>query len=206
MSTESVWKAIQETWSRLYLGPSDFLRIDQGSQFISREFMECTEAEGITVLQAPIESPTSMSHVERYHGPLRTAFLKIRDALSTSDSDNECLQMAVKAVNDTVGPEGLCPTLLVFGALPRPARNIPSPTQLGRSQAIEKAIKAVEKEQVKRKIAFGRAQEQAAGKKLECLPLGAKVRVYRKDRKKWEGPFQMVIAENDTVVVQTPTG
>ena len=29
------------------------------------------------------------------------------------------LQMAVKAVNDTAGPDGLVPALLVFGTYPR---------------------------------------------------------------------------------------
>jgi hypothetical protein len=29
------------------------------------------------------------------------------------------LQMAFKAINDTVGPDGIVPILLVYGALPR---------------------------------------------------------------------------------------
>jgi hypothetical protein len=29
------------------------------------------------------------------------------------------LQMAFKAINDTIGPDGIVPTLLVYGALPR---------------------------------------------------------------------------------------
>lgn len=33
-------------------------------------------------------------------------------------SPKAALQMAVKAVNDTAGPDGLVPTLLVFGAYP----------------------------------------------------------------------------------------
>jgi hypothetical protein len=60
-----------------------------------------------------------MSHVERYHGPLRFALTKIRDSL-LDENEQECLQLAVKAVNDTMGPETLIPKLLVFGALPRP--------------------------------------------------------------------------------------
>lgn len=59
-----------------------------------------------------------MSHVERYHGPLRCAFLKIRESLSRNTTDENCLQLAVNSLNDTVGPEGLCPTMLVFGTLP----------------------------------------------------------------------------------------
>jgi hypothetical protein len=36
-----------------------------------------------------------------------------------SISKDFLLQMAVKAVNDTAGPDNLIPTLLVFGAYPR---------------------------------------------------------------------------------------
>jgi len=37
--------------------------------------------------------------------------------------------MAFKAINDSVGPDGLIPTLLVFGAYPRMVEsNVPNPT------------------------------------------------------------------------------
>lgn len=70
------------------------------------------------MLEAPIESPSTISHIERYHAPLCAAYKKIRDSLPRSESDDGCLQMYVRSVNNTVFPEGLCPTLLVFGAIP----------------------------------------------------------------------------------------
>ncbi len=63
--------------------------------------------------------------------------------------------MAVKAVNDTVGPEGLCPTLLVFGTIPRPAKMTPSETHIGRAEAMERAMKVVSTEQAKCRVALG---------------------------------------------------
>ena len=128
----------------MYLGPPDFLRVDQGSSFVSKEFQSAAELDGITVLQAPVETPETMSHAERYHGPLRSAYKK----LEPSESASDLLQAAVKCVNDTVGPEGLCPTLLVFGALPKPARQAPSPTHLQRAAAIDNAMREVQKVQV----------------------------------------------------------
>ena len=54
--------------------------------------------------------------------------------------------MAVKAVNDTVGPDGLVPTLLVFGAYPRVSmESPPSPATVKRGEAIAKAMKALRK-------------------------------------------------------------
>jgi hypothetical protein len=61
--------------------------------------------------------------------------------------------MAVKAVNDTVGPDGLVPTLLVFGTYPRMATtNAPSPTITERGKAITKAIKQITKLHAKRQV------------------------------------------------------
>jgi hypothetical protein len=54
--------------------------------------------------------------------------------------------MAVKAVNDTAGPDGYMPTLLVFGAYPRiSADSPPSPTVTQRAEAIRKAMAEVRK-------------------------------------------------------------
>lgn len=57
-------------------------------------------------------------------------------------------------MNDNIGPEGLCPTLLVFGTLQRPARNAPSDTQIMRTNAIEKGMKEVRTIQAKRCVSF----------------------------------------------------
>ena len=61
-------------------------------------------------------------------------------------SDDAILQMAVKAVNDTAGPNRLVPTLLVFRAYPRMTAESPlSPLMVKRSEAIQKATKALRK-------------------------------------------------------------
>lgn len=210
-TAEATWKALLRCWSRLYLGPPDYLRIDQGSNFVAREFLESAEADGITVLQAPIESPSTMSHVERYHAPLRAAYKKIRDSLPRLESDEDCLQLAVKAVNDTIGPEGLCPTLLVFGAIPRPARKTPAPQQLERAKAIDEAMNAVGKEQAKQRVAFGlRHFGTPVGREksyqLQKLPAGFPVYVYRTFCKQWEGPFPIIQTDGETAVIQLPSG
>lgn len=210
-SSQEVWKTLLRCWTRLYLGPPDYLHVDQGTNFVSKEFLSSAEADGIEVTQAPIESPNTMSHVERYHAPLRSAFLKIRDSLPRSDSDSDCLQMAVKAANDTIGPEGLCPTLLVFGSLPRPARRSPADTQVVRAKALEEAMRAVHKEQSARRVSFGLKRHHGpvgkeASSELYKLPSGAQVLVYRQNSQKWEGPFTFIHIDGETVVVQLPSG
>ena len=52
-----------------------------------------------------------MTFVERYYVPLCRSYKVIRVELSKISEKN--LQFAVKSVNDSVGPEGLVPILLV---------------------------------------------------------------------------------------------
>jgi hypothetical protein len=61
--------------------------------------------------------------------------------------------MAVKAVNDTAGPDGLVPTLLVYGAYPRMTNlDPPAPSIIDRAAAIQKAISEIAKLQAKQAI------------------------------------------------------
>jgi hypothetical protein len=56
------------------------------------------------------------------------------------------LQIAFKAINDTAGPDGLVPTLLVFGAYPRMVESdAPSITVTQRAIVIKKAMVEVQK-------------------------------------------------------------
>ena len=61
--------------------------------------------------------------------------------------------MAIKAVNDIAGPDGLVPTLLVFGTyLWIATTNTPSLTVTERGKAITKAIKQIAELYVKRQV------------------------------------------------------
>lgn len=204
ISSKEVWKALSRCWINAYIGPPDFLRLDQGSQFTSKEFNTAAVSAGIQIIQEPIENPSFMSHVERYHAPLRAAFEKLRMDLP-GENNQDILQMAVHSVNNTVGPKGLCPNLCVFGAIPRPARNIPAPQQLAGAQAIDAAMDEVAREQMKRKLAFALKYCGPYGKErsdLDALAFGQPVRVYRQKSKRWEGPFKFISKEGDTVCVQ----
>ena len=54
--------------------------------------------------------------------------------------------MAVKAVNNTTGPDGLVPTLLVYGAYPRISNlDPPAPSIIEQAAAIWKAMAEIVK-------------------------------------------------------------
>ena len=61
VNAEETWKAIMKCWFRVYLGPPDHLRVDQGSKFVSKQFRDSANAEGIILLEAPIEFPATMT-------------------------------------------------------------------------------------------------------------------------------------------------
>ena len=61
--------------------------------------------------------------------------------------------MAVKAINDTAGPNGLVPTLLVYGAYPRISKlDPPTPSVTDRAAAIRKVMAEIVKLRAKQTI------------------------------------------------------
>lgn len=114
-----IWTKICNLWSHTYLGPPDFLMVDQGTNYTSNEFIQETSEACVQLLEAPIESSNTISHIERYHTQLRAALERIRPELASETSYHYCLRFTVYENNCTMGPEVLCAILLLFGAFPR---------------------------------------------------------------------------------------
>ncbi|KAI0993088.1 hypothetical protein K3495_g15095 [Podosphaera aphanis] len=109
--------------------------------------------------------------------------------------------MAVKSVNDTSGPNGLVPTLLVLGAYPKiSSSSPPSPTISARSVAIRKAMKEVKHIHAKRQVkdALRMRNGPNVGKTLQ-LSLNDDVLVWR-EKDNWTGPFKILSIDGDTLV------
>ena len=77
-----------------------------------------------------LKAHNSLGPGERYHEPLRRIYQKIRYSepginiqlallLAVNLTARSNASLALKAINDTMNPEGLVPSLLVFGVLPR---------------------------------------------------------------------------------------
>lgn len=92
-----------------------------------------------------MEANHSIGIVKRYHAPLRRAYSIIRKELGGKNIDEHMiLQMAVKAINDTAGPDGLIPTPLVFGSYPQMVDlGPPAATISQRAAVIKLAMKNV---------------------------------------------------------------
>ena len=70
---------------------------------------------GTKVKIVPVEAYNSVGIVERYHSSVRRVYQIITSEVPSINKD-VALQIAFKAVNDTIGPDGLVPTLLVYRA------------------------------------------------------------------------------------------
>ena len=89
--------------------------------------------------------------------------------------------MAFKAINDSIGPDGLIPTLLVFGAYPRIIESdVPSPIVIQRATAFKKAIEEVKKIQAERQVADAlNIRNSPSTTAIYNLPLNSLVLVQR---------------------------
>ena len=109
----------------------------------------------ITTTSVPVKVHWLIGMVERYHAVLRRAYNVIAADLQRCGLNKETiLQMAVKAINDTPGPNSLVPTFLVFGAYPRMSKyDSPIPTMTQRTVAIKNAMKEVQRVRAEGQVA-----------------------------------------------------
>jgi hypothetical protein len=99
----------------------------------------------IDVKEVPVEAYNSVGKIERYYNLLRQAYKIIYNELRDTETSTEMsLQMAIKAINNSAGPDGIIPILLVFGAYPRMTNNsVLSPITTKRAETIRKASNEV---------------------------------------------------------------
>ena len=203
MTAKETWNALRAAWIDTYLGPPDIMISDAGKNFTADEFKANARIMAIQVEEVPVEAHNSIGKVERYHAPLRRAFQVISNDLRGEDiSDAHILQMAIKSVNDTAGPDGLVPTLLVFGTYPRMTdASPPSPSIITRANAIKKAMAEVRQLKAKRQISNALATRNGPNTfETLNLPLQSEVKVWR-EKLGWKGPFLLLSRDGETCTV-----
>jgi hypothetical protein len=204
---KETWQALQMLWIDTYQGLPDILTHNAGTNFASTEF--CAEAKimGVTCKQVPTEAHWSIGKTKRYHAPLCRAWDILHVELAGTMSDEAILQMAVKAINNTAGPDGLVPTLLVFGAYPHmTTESPPSPSMVKRSEAIQKATKALRKIAAERQVADAlNTRNGPATEDVLALLLQSEVLVWR-ESDGWNGPYKIISIDGHNVTVNMVNG
>lgn len=206
ISAKHTWDTLRTCWIDTYLGPPGYIIYDSGTTFVSKEFNNYATSMAISTKAVPVEAHWSIGLVEEAHGPLKRAYQIITE--ECPDIKKElALQMAVKAVNDTAGPDGLVPTLLVYGAYPRMSfTDPPAPSVTQRADAIKKAMAELVKLRAKR--AVNNALNRRNGPVTEpvhSLPINSEVLVWREPGK-WTGPYRLLSVEGETCRVLQENG
>ena len=109
----------------------------------------------VNIRRTGIEAHSSLGIGERYHSPLRNTYTKLKTDHPKA-TRSLLLRMAIKAMNDTLGPEGIVPSALVFGEFPsiRPFFGPPKyrPTPVERAEIAHKARKIMSQELADKKV------------------------------------------------------
>ena len=213
LSAKHTWDTLRNCWVDTYLGPPGYITHDAGTNFASKEFRQHVASMGITARSVPVEAHWSVGMIERAHPVLRRAYEIITEELKNETiSKHFILQMAVKAVNDTAGPDGLVPTLPVFGAYPRMTESDPpTPSIIQRATAIRRAMDEIAKIRAKRQINDALNQRNGPSvMPIHDVPLNSPVLVWREGNAghsgKWTGPFPLLGINRETCHVQLPHG
>lgn len=101
----------------VFLGPLGVLIHEVGKNFIACAFQSSPDMLQRSTKLVPVEAAQSMAIIEWYHAPLRRAFNRIKEEASFTD-DKDAPQIPVKAINESVDPDDLITTLLVYGDVP----------------------------------------------------------------------------------------
>jgi len=115
--------------------------------------------------------------------------------------------MAVKAINNTAGLNGLVPTLLVYGAYLRISKlDLPALSITDWAAVIRKAIAEIVKLRAKQTVNNALHYRNGPNTTLVYnLPLNSKVFMWRKSGN-WTRPYRLLAVEDETYYIQLPSG
>ncbi|KAI0995357.1 hypothetical protein K3495_g12825 [Podosphaera aphanis] len=206
-TTQDIWNALRQSLIDVYVGPPDLIVHDAGKNFTSKEMHQFAESIGSGTKCVPVEAHHSIGIVERQHAPLRRAFNVIQEDLKDQKlTKSSILQMAVKAINDTAGSNGITPTVLAWGTFQILTAHEQNPSIVARAKAIQKASIEVSKLRARKSVnAAINARNGPDTTPLHKLPLGSKVWVWRESGN-WTGPYNLLEVDNENCIVQLPSG
>jgi len=163
-------------------------------------------AMAISTKAIPVKAHWSIRLVKQAYPVLWRAYQIITD--ECKDIQKElALQMAVKAVNNTTGPNGLVPTLLVYGAYLRISKlDPPAPSITEQAAAIWKAMAKIVKLWAKQTVNNALHYCNRPNTTLVYnLLLNSEVFVWR-ESSNWNRPYHLLAVENEMCCVQLLSG
>ena len=118
MSAKTAWQTLWSCWICPYAGPPDTLVYDAGTNFFSKEFKDSCSTMSTTVVEVPTEAHHVIGVGERQHHVVRNIYNKLKLDFTYLNRE-ELLELTFRAVNYAPGPDGVSPTILVYGIPPK---------------------------------------------------------------------------------------
>ena len=181
--------------------------VDQGSA-LGPLFISIGAMSNVDVQRTGIGAHSSLEIGERYHLPLWQTYRKKMTAHPTSELD-VILALSVKEMNNTLGPEGLVPTALVFGEYPpvHTKSETPNPRGVLASRAEISNTARQEMEKIMAEIRVKRALQHATPYSANNVySPGDQVLLWREKQfdiriGEWMGPFNVVAVDEEKAQV-----
>ena len=198
-TTDETWGTFMRIWVSVSIGFPETIATDQGTRFQSQRCKSLLLVAGIKHQSSGVQSHNALSVGERYHSFLRQIYRKVRQAKPTVAPQN-ALMLAIKAMNETAGPHGLVPTLLIFGVMPRiPVVPTQLPALILRMEAMHSARKEMSASIAKERLNTS-IRTNVPSAAMKDIDVGAEVLVYReKPEKKWTGPFTVLQSDGEVL-------
>eukprot|EP00170_Pyropia_yezoensis_P001808 contig_7710_g1812 len=198
-TVEAVWQAYLDSWVCRYIGHAEAIHIHAAPQFRSAAWQALAQSAGTRLINAGVESHNALKSGKRYHEYLRNIHRRIRSEHGGL-SQESALILACHAMNSTAGTDGLIPTLLVFGVIPRmPVAPLRLPFQRDRVQAMVTARPEMLANIAPTRLRTALATPVPSAADRDVHP-GMKMLVYREPpANDWVGPYT-VISQADKMV------
>jgi hypothetical protein len=180
-----ILEALTLCWTIFFPGFPRTIRCDRGPPFISQRWKDLCSGVGVGITISAVENHSEIGLKERLHIPLRRTYERIMMDIPGLPRE-VALRVAVKALNDCVGPNELTQTLLVFGTLPQlpllQGRIGPYDGQSARDKALNSAMIEYRKYVAEMRIRESLRSVESESMTM-CYRPGKEVLVYREDKK-----------------------
>lgn len=115
-TSHELWSAFVHCWASVYNGLISRTRISREPSCTSREFRENAKDMGLHLKFNGFKAQIGIGKYMKYHSLLSSIF-DVTKSKRNKKSDKTILIMSIKESNDTMGPNGLAPSIIVFGIL-----------------------------------------------------------------------------------------
>ena len=194
-------------WSSVHTGLPQCIMVNEGDQF-RKVLAELTALYDIKLEKSGVEAHNSLGIGERYYKPLRNTYLKLKVDRPAMQRQL-LLALAVKAMNDTLGPEGHVPSSLVFGEFPSlrtfEGPIVPHPTLAERGEAAQEARRYMARNLARVRMKGALNYHKPPATKRSYQP-GDKVLKWREKQVEnqigqWVGPYTLVSTDEVSRIV-----